>query len=121
MENDKLYPKLSEKGEKEAEAILQEFKEKMTEVAKDALSEFYISLSGYIESDSWHNFRNELLDGLKGYKNAKIQERHNFVKIRKQIFEENKKEIIKDINQDLLDEITSLKKSIEFLNECRRY
>lgn len=117
MENDKLYPSLSEEGEKEAETILQEFKEKLTDAAKDALSEFYISLSGYIESDSWHNFRNELLDGLKGYKNAKIQERYNFVKIRKQIFEENREEIIKDLNQDLLDEIKSLKNTIKIINE----
>jgi len=120
MENDKLYPKLSKEAEKEAEAILQEFKEKMANAAKDALSELYTSLSGYIESDSWQNFRNELLDGLKGYKNVKIQERYDFVEVRKQIFEENREEIIEDLNKDLIEEVKSLKNTIKLMEEWRR-
>ena len=117
MEDDKLYPRLSEEGEKEAELYLQEFKKKMAKIAEDTISEVYMSPLNYIESDAWINFRNELLDGLRGYKNVKIQERHNFVKIRKQIFEENREEIIKDLNQDLLDEIKSLKNTIKLINE----
>ena len=119
MENGKLYPKLSEEAEKEADLYLQEFKKKMAKIISETLSEVYISPLGYIESDAWINFRNELLDGLKDYKNAKIHEHHNFVKIRKQIFEENREEIIKDLNQDLLGEIKSLKKTIEIMNEYR--
>jgi len=125
MENDKLYPKLSEEAEKEAELYLQEFKEKMVKgvenIVNDTLSKVYVSCLGYIETDAWHNFRNELLDGFKGYKNAKIHQKYDFVKVRKQIFEENREEIIKDLNQDLLDEIEDLKNTIKLMNENRYY
>lgn len=121
MENEKLYPKLSEEAEKEAELYLHGFKEQMAKSVKNivnnTLSDVYVSCLGYIESDAWLNFRNELLDGFKGYKNAKIHQKYDFVKVRKQIFEENREEIIKDLNQDLLDEIKSLKNTIKLINE----
>lgn len=107
-----LYPRLAEEGVLEADAIIKSFKEKIAKAAADAIGELYVDLPDYIESDSWGNFRNSLLDGLTNYGNRKIQGYYDFAKIRRQIFVEFKSEIINDLNQELLKENRELKESL---------
>ena len=114
-----LYPKLSEEGKKEAQLIIDDFKENLKKVAKEAISAFYCDVAMYIESDSWTNFRNELLDGFRDYNNRKIQGEYDFKKIRQAIYREYRDEIIKDLNRDLVEENEELKKTIESLQKTR--
>lgn len=117
---EKMYPKLSEIGKIETQAMVEHFKSKMRILANEIISEVYCDIPDYIESDSWANFRNTLLSGLCDYRN-KEKYRYDFQKIRQAIYAENKEEISKDLNQDLLEEIESLKKSLEYERSLRKY
>ena len=114
-----LYPKLSEEGEKEAQKLIDAFKAKITEIAEETIQELYTDVALYIESDSWGNFRNEIMDGFRNYDNRKIQGEYDFKEIRQSILKNHKDEIIKDLNQDSLEEIKTLKDQIEHLQELR--
>ena len=109
-----LYPELTEEGKKEADLWLQKFRDKMKKVADEVVSDTYCSCVGYIESDSWSNFRNEILDGFKNYGNRKIQAEYDFATIRSEIYKQFRDEIIVDLNQDLVKENEALKKRIEY-------
>ena len=120
MENEyPLFPRLSEAGAKEAQQLIDKFKEKLKSAADEVLSEMYCEVIHDIESDSWCNFRNDLLDGFKNYDNRKIQNRYDFKKIRQAILKEHREDIIKDLNQDMVDEIKELKESRTRLQEMR--
>lgn len=112
-----LYPELSEEGKKESELLVEKFKEKLKKVAEEAIEGFYCDMIHDIESDSWQNFRNQIMDGFKNYNNRKIQNRFDFKEIRQQIFKEYREEIIPDLNQDILEENESLKNQILQLRE----
>ena len=114
--SDTIYPELNEKGKIEYQKLIDNFKLKMNEICESTMSELYCDVGTHIESDSWTNFRNGIIDGLKGYP---THLKHNFKEIRDLIFKENKEEIIKDIKEDFLEEIDSLKKTIEFLRHRR--
>jgi len=114
-----LYPTLSEQGNKDAQALMDAFKEKLKIVAEEVIGDFYCDVAIYIESDSWTNFRNELMDGFRNYDNRKIQGKYDFKEIRHAILKNHKEDIVEDLNQDLLKEIASLKEHIEFLNKLR--
>lgn len=111
-----LYPELSEEGNKEAQALIDKFKESLIKVADEAIGDFYCDVAVHIESDSWTNYRNEMMDGFRNYDNRKIQGKHDFKIIRQEILKNHREDIIKDLNQDLLKEIETLKKHIEFQN-----
>jgi len=117
-----LYPELSEQAQIEAQELMSRFttgvKKVIQSTVEDVVSEFYTNILPYIESDSWTNFRNEIMDGFKNYDNRKIQAEYDFKEIRKKIYEEFRDDLIKDLNQDLLKEIEDLKKSNEWLREC---
>ena len=112
-----LFPELSEVAHKEALDLIEKFKAALKQAANEVIGDLYCYIMPYIESDSWHNFRNQLLDGFLDYRNGKIQEEYDFKKIRRKIFEEFKDEIIADLNKDLLEENEELKKEIEMLRE----
>jgi len=114
-----LYPKLSEEGEKEAQKIIDIFKEKLKKVADETIKDFYCDVVNYIESDSWSNFRNEIMEGFKNYDNRKIQAEYNFKEIRQTILKEYRADIINDLNQDMIEEIKSLKSTIEYIQDLR--
>jgi len=118
-----LYPYLPEVGRQEAQELVDAFKIQLTKVAKEAISELYCDVAVFIESDSWGNFRNKIMDGFKNYNNRKIQAEYDFKDIRRQIYKEYRDEIIKDLNQDLLDENKDLKHQLELEREWnkRRY
>ena len=115
-----LYPKLSEYGEEEAAAIFEGFKKKMEALCKETLSQLYTDVAAYIESDSWTNFRNDLLDGFRNYGNRKLQADYDFKTIRSEIYKQFRDDIIKDLNQDLVTENESLKAEIQRMYEFNR-
>lgn len=112
-----LYPKLPEPGAEEAQALIDRFKEKMKKAADEVLGELYSDVVPFIESDSWQNFRNALMDGLKGYHNRKVQAEYDFARIREKIYSEYRAEIIKDLDQDNLKRIEELQKDVSRLRE----
>lgn len=114
-----LYPELSEEGCKEAQKLIDKFKEQMKKATEDVLGELYVNVVDYIESDSWGNFRNEIMDGFKNYDNRKIQGAYDFKEIRQAMYKEFKEDIDKDLNQDLLEEVKSLKEHIELIQKYR--
>jgi hypothetical protein len=112
-----LYPRLGEEGEKEAQELIDRFKGKIRTAIDDVLGELYCDVAVYIESDSWTNFRNEMMAGYKNYGNRKIQAHYDFKEIRQSILKNHREEIIEDLNQDLLEEVERLKaviSSIEY-------
>jgi hypothetical protein len=119
----KFYPDLSPAGEVEAQLLIDRLKIKARKAIEEVLDDYfanaYCDIIPDIESDSWHNFRNSIMDGFKGYDN-KITARYDFVEIRKKIFEEFHDEIIKDLNQDLVEENKRLKETIDSIQELRR-
>ena len=116
-----LYPELTETGKQEAKLIMDKFREdaanSIKELADKALSEIYCEVLPFIESDSWSNFRNSVMDGYKKYPNRLIQSEGDFKIIRQQIYAEHKSDIDKDLNQDNLDKIKELERTIEFMKE----
>ena len=116
-----LFPELSEAAQEEAIALLERFKQSMRKAADDAISDLYVEVMPYIESDTWQNFRNEFLDGFKDYGNRKIQSEYDFKTIRQEILKQHREEIVNDLNQDLLEEVAELKKLIDRMQRMRRY
>jgi len=118
LEN-KLYPELPEEGEKEAIQLIESFKIQLAKAAEEVIGKLYTDVIPYIQSDSWQNFRNQLLDGLKNYENRKIRAEYDFAEIRKSLYRDYKDEFIKDLNSDLVKEIESLKEENKRLLERR--
>jgi len=114
-----LYPALPEAGKEEAQALIEVFKKALIKAGEEALGKLYCDVIIHIESDSWTNYRNAIMDGFKDYDNRKIQREHDFKTIRQQIFKEFKDDIIKDLNQDLIEEVVELKKRYKELIEVR--
>ena len=114
-----LYPALSDEGEKEAVARLNGFVDEIKKKVSEMISTFYVEELPYIESDTWLNFRNEIMDGFKDYKNRKIQGEYDFKEIRQAILKVYREELIIDLNQDMVEEIASLKKRIENMQEAQ--
>lgn len=108
MDNN-LYPALSEQGQQEAQVIIDRLKVEMAKVCEKVISDFYINIGCYIETDSWTNYRNSIMAGLKNYGGDL---RWDYKKVREEIFKEHREEIINDINKDLLEEIASLKEEL---------
>lgn len=115
-----LYPNLTEAGEEEAQKLLDRFKEQMKKIATEVIGDLYCDVALYIESDSWTNFRNEIMDGYRNYNNRKIQAEYDFAKIREAIYKEYREELIKDLNQDMVKEVEELKKQLKDTQESIR-
>jgi len=111
-----MYPTLTEHGEKEAQAIMDSFKPRLKSLMDEALGELYVDVMTHVESDSWSNYRNSILNGLKDYKTKSGSSERDFKEIRQEIYLHNREEINKDLNQDLLNEIERLKRTIEMLH-----
>lgn len=112
-----LYPAISEEAEKEAQQLIDNFKKQLAKAADEAITTLYTDVAVYIESDSWGNFRNQIMDGFKNYNNRKIQNEWDFKKIRQEIYKEYREEIITDLNQDLVEQNEALKKQIDDLRK----
>ena len=110
--NNKLYPTLPEGGAEVAQRLMDNFKEEMRKCIDNTLGDLYVDVSVYVESDHWTNYRNVLMDGLKGYENS-VTMPYDFKAIRRQMLKENLEDILADINQDLLEENTNLKEQLQ--------
>jgi len=106
-----LYPELTEEGKAEAQLLMENFKPVILLVIEDLMRDLYCDVSMHIESDHWSNYRNQLLDGFRGYDTR--QHSLDFKELRQAIYAKNKAEIVKDLNQDLVEENERLKKFIE--------
>jgi hypothetical protein len=106
-----LYPSLTEDGEKQAQAIMDSFKLRVADLmktsAEEVMIDLYCDVAMHIESDSWTNYRNELMDGFKGYKAE--THKHDFKELRQAIYSNHKEQIVKDLDQDLMEENARLK------------
>lgn len=111
-----LYPTLGETGENESQKLIDKFKVELKKAADEVIGNLYTDVALYIESDSWGNFRNQIMDGFKNYDNRKIQGEYDFKEIRQSILQHHREDIINDLNQDMVNEISSLKEQIEYLN-----
>lgn len=116
-----LYPELSEIGKQETEAIFIKYKKRLKDVMEECLGELYVDIADHIESDSWINFRNTLMNGFRDYSNRKVQGEYNFKEIRTEIYNQFREEIIKDLDKDNLQKIEELqednKRLKKLLNE----
>ena len=114
-----LFPALAEGGAEEAQALIESFKKQLSKAAEQASGELYCDIVPHIESDSWVNYRNDLLAGLRDYRNRTIQGDYDFAQIRQAIYKEYRDELIVDLNQDLVKENDELKRQIEFMRKCQ--
>lgn len=112
-----LYPELPEAGRQEAQALIDKFKIQMEKVCKDTLGELYVDVACFIESDSWTNFRNRIMDGFKDYNNRELQADYDFKQIRQQIYKDFQHQINRDLNQDNLEKIKQLEERIHQLTQ----
>jgi len=115
-----LYPELSEQGNIEAVKLIEKFKKDLVKAADEAIGDLYCEIIPHIESDSWSNFRNDLMDGFKNYGHRKIQSPYDFKEIRQQIYNDFREDIIPDLNQDLVEENEKLKADIKRMQEWER-
>ena len=115
-----LYPSLTPEGEEEAQRIMDSFKPKIKQLVSDILGDIYTDVSMHVASDHWTNYRNQLMDGFKGYQQNNNHE-HDFKDLRQAIYANHKDEIIKDLNQDMVAEIKKLNEYIVILENQRRY
>lgn len=115
-----LYPELSEDAQKEAVKLIESFKENLKKAAEEAIGNLYVDVMPYIESDTWSNFRGQVVDGFRNYNNSKIQAKYDFKQIRQKIYEEYRDEIIEDLNKDLVEENKNLKETIARMEKDRR-
>ena len=58
-----LCPSLPEAGKEEAQALINNFKDEITKIAENAIGNMYCDVAVHIESDSWTNYRNKMMDG----------------------------------------------------------
>ncbi|MES0445033.1 MAG: hypothetical protein ABUJ92_00670 [Desulfobacterales bacterium] len=114
-----LFPELPEGGAEEAQVLINKFKESLSKAADEAIGDLYCDIVPHIESDSWTNYRNFLMNGLRNYNNRTIQSPYDFKEIRQAIYKEFREDIIGDLNQDMVKEIANLKEQLEFIERCR--
>jgi len=117
-----LFPTLTEAGEIDAQVLINSFKKELIECANDAIGSLYVNISRYIESDAWTNMKDELMDGLTNYSNREGEHGdYDFKKIRQSMLKEYRDDIIKDLNQDMVEEIKELKEQIERIRKFNNY
>lgn len=108
---------LTEQGEKEAQAFLDNFKLRMSKLVDEVMSEAYVDCMPYIESDSWLNFRNAAISWVQGYKELSG---YDASAVREAILKNHREQIINDLNQDHLKRIKWLEEALERERDLRR-
>lgn len=103
----------SEKLNAEAEAFINKFRSRMKAITEETFGELYVNVMPYLETDTWTNYREALrceLEHEYKFSNFKQDWAVNF---RRAVFAENREEISKHIEQDIL-------KRIKHLEDCRQ-
>ena len=111
-----FYPELTDAGKQQAQDLMIKFektlKESATKIISEFSTDFYCEVLHEIESDHWTNYRTKILNALCNYTN-KSKLPYDFDRIRIAIFHAHKEEIVKDLNQDLVNQIKDLKEQIK--------
>lgn len=103
----------AEKLASEAQSHIDKFRHKMKEIAEECLGEIYVNITPYIETDSWTNYREALRIELQHeYKYSNFKQDWA-VDFRRAVFVENREEISKLIESDIL-------KRIKHLEDCNQ-
>lgn len=103
----------NEKLVEDGQAFMDSFKAQMSSIVQNTLGEAYANLLPYIETDAWTNYREELRIELeREYKFSRFKQEWA-VNFRRAVFVENREEISKLIEQDIL-------KRIKHLEDCRQ-
>ena len=122
LKDNSFYPELTDEGQQQAQDLMTKFektlKESATKIISGFSTDFYCEILHEIESDHWTNYRTKIVNAICDYSNKKSKS-HDFDRIRKAIYRSHKDEIDKDLNQDLLNEISNLKKQLERSYESR--
>jgi hypothetical protein len=114
------YPELSEIGKENTKKILEKFKSDLSVVFNKTLFSFTSNLANEIvDDDSWVDIRQKTRDALCGYPAKGQYSSVNWEEVRRNIFEENRTEIINDIILDKEKEIERLNNSIEYFQQNR--
>lgn len=102
-----------EKLQEEAQAFIDKFRKRMKDIADETLGELYVNVMPYIDTDTWINYREALRSELEHeYKYSRFKEEWA-VNFRRAVFVENREEISKLIEQDVL-------KRIKHLEDCKQ-
>ena len=112
-----LCPELTEQGKEEAQKIMDSFKPKIQALVAEILSDLYTDVSYYVDSDHWQNYRTTIMNGLKNYTYGKKCNAYDYEELRKAIYKNNKDEIVKDLNQDLVIENKMLEGDVARLRQ----
>lgn len=115
-----LFPELTEQGKEEAQKIMDSFKPKLVKLMDEVMAELYTDVSYYVDSDHWTNYRNALMDGFKGYRHGKTDDSYDYKELRQAIYKNHKEEIVKDLNQDLVEENATLLARVDQLQQQLR-
>lgn len=97
----------------EGGAFIEKFRSRMKAIADETFGELYVNLMPYLETDTWTNYREALrleLEHEYKFSNFKQDWATNF---RRAVFVENREEISKHIEQDIL-------KRIKHLEDCKQ-
>lgn len=106
-------PALTPEAEKQAMELIERFKKEILKACEGVLSDLYCDMLPWIDSNAWTNFRNEVVEGFQGYNKKTIGE-YDIDEMRKAIYKKHKEEIIKDLNQDLVEENKKLKSDLDW-------
>jgi len=97
-----------DKLEKDSQSFMDTYRSRMKDVADEILGELYVNVMPYLETDTWSNYRQALRTELEHeYKFSKFKcdWATNF---RRAVFVENREEISKYIESDILKIIKQL-------------
>jgi hypothetical protein len=120
-----FYPKLPEDAEIAAQKLIDNSRDYLKKVIENATTEIfdkiYVDFVPWIASDSWGNFRMQIVDAICNYNQLREFSRWDAKKVRNRIFSEYKEEIVEDLNQDNLEKIKELEEEIVRLKKESRY
>jgi len=116
-----LYPELTEEGKEQAQTAINNVREGMKKAAlnviEQELSDCYTDIAKWVESDSWLNYRNSIIQEIAGYRSLNKSESKV---IRDRILMENRDSLIKDLNNDLIEKVDQLEKQISYMRDTSR-
>lgn len=113
-----MHPRLSEQGEAEAQRVMDGFRDRMRKVASDTLDELYHDVGGYIESDSWCNFRNQFASAFRRL-DRNFLGKYNLRDMAEAIAKEFPSEIAKLIDEHNVEKIAKLEDEIKYWQRTR--
>lgn len=102
-----------EKLNKEGQEFMEKFRARMKDIAQETLGELYVNLMPYLETDTWTNYRETLRVELEHEYKFSHFKKEWAVNFRRAVFVENREEISKLIEQDIL-------KRIKHLEDCKQ-